>query len=196
MTSERQEQIINESMKIISQGGIQSLTIKKISKEIGISEPAIYRHFDSKMAILTAILKKFEDRATCVLESIRSDTDLGFKSQLRKIFIGRCIHFSENPSLASVIFSEEIFRFDKTLSDHVKKIVDMHQFGIEGIIWNAKQNGELPQTCDEEHLSLLILGALRLIVTKWRLSNREFSLEEKGKNLWNTIEKSLLTNKS
>jgi len=71
----------------------------------------------------------------------------------------------------------------------------MHQFAIEGIIWNAKESKELPQTCDEENLSLMILGTLRLIVTKWRLANHEFSLEDKANELWRTIETSLFTNK-
>ena len=195
MTSERQEQIINESIKIISKGGIQNLTIKTIAKEIGVSEPAIYRHFENKMAILSGILKKFETGANYMLESIRSDTHLSTKDKLRKLFLARCGHFSKNPYMATVIFSEEIFRFDKNLSASVKKIIDMHQFAIEGIIWNAKQNNELPETCDEENLSLIILGSLRLIVTKWRLSNHEFNLEEKGANLWKQIEKLIFNKK-
>ncbi len=44
----RQKQIIQESIQLIADKGIQGLTIKNISKSIGISEPAIYRHFDNK----------------------------------------------------------------------------------------------------------------------------------------------------
>ncbi|MCD4664213.1 MAG: TetR/AcrR family transcriptional regulator, partial [Bacteroidales bacterium] len=45
MLSDRQQQIIEESIKIIDEKGIQGLTIKNLSKAIGISEPGIYRHF-------------------------------------------------------------------------------------------------------------------------------------------------------
>lgn len=44
----RQKQIIQQSIQLIADKGIQGLTIKNISKSIGISEPAIYRHFDNK----------------------------------------------------------------------------------------------------------------------------------------------------
>ena len=46
--TDRQNQIIQESIQLIAQKGIQGLTIKNISKAIGFSEPAIYRHFENK----------------------------------------------------------------------------------------------------------------------------------------------------
>lgn len=54
--SDRQNQIIQESIQLIANKGIQGLTIKNISKAIGISEPAIYRHFENKDDIILAII--------------------------------------------------------------------------------------------------------------------------------------------
>ena len=55
MKTERQQEIINVALKLINEKGIQGLTMKNLSKEIGISEPAIYRHFENKIEILLAI---------------------------------------------------------------------------------------------------------------------------------------------
>jgi len=63
MLSERQHQIIEESINIIDEKGIQGLTIKNLSKAIGISEPGIYRHFESKTEILLSILNNFKEMA-------------------------------------------------------------------------------------------------------------------------------------
>ena len=43
---------MESALGLIAEKGIQGLTIKNLSKKIGISEPAIYRHFDSKSSIL------------------------------------------------------------------------------------------------------------------------------------------------
>ena len=43
--TKRQKEIINTSSDLIATGGIQNFTMKSLSKDIGISEPAIYRHF-------------------------------------------------------------------------------------------------------------------------------------------------------
>ncbi len=54
MLSERQIQIRDEATKLIASKGIQGFTIKNLSKAIGISEPGLYRHFESKVDILSA----------------------------------------------------------------------------------------------------------------------------------------------
>ncbi len=60
MQTERQKEIISVSLELISEKGIQGLTIKNLSKKIGVTEPAIYRHFDSKTEILISILDFFK----------------------------------------------------------------------------------------------------------------------------------------
>ena len=57
MLTDRQKEIIEVSLNLIAGKGIQGLTIKNISKEIGISEPAIYRHYENKIQILIALLE-------------------------------------------------------------------------------------------------------------------------------------------
>ena len=57
MMTKRQEEITKEAIKLISEKGIQGLTIKNLSKRIGISEPAIYRHFEGKTDILLKLLE-------------------------------------------------------------------------------------------------------------------------------------------
>jgi len=47
-TEVRKQQIIEASLKIISEKGLGSLTTAEIAKEIGISEATIFRHFNSK----------------------------------------------------------------------------------------------------------------------------------------------------
>ena len=48
MKTERQQEIIDVALKLINNRGIQGLTMKNLSREIGVSEPAIYRHFETQ----------------------------------------------------------------------------------------------------------------------------------------------------
>ena len=58
--TERQQEIINVSLALIAESGIQSLTIKNLAKKIGFAESAIYRHYENKIQILLAILDFFK----------------------------------------------------------------------------------------------------------------------------------------
>ena len=44
------------SLRLFSEKGIRETTIKDIAKEVGITEGAIYRHFNSKEEIVLGLL--------------------------------------------------------------------------------------------------------------------------------------------
>ena len=186
--TERQKQIINISIKLIAEKGIQQLTIKNISKSLGISEPAIYRHFESKLDILLAILSNFKANNKATVKRIYS-VDRSAIEQIEMMFLKHFKRFTEKPALAAVLFSEEIFQNDKRLSAQVSTIMKLSQQAMSTLIEKGQGNNEIRKDIPEEQLSLIIMGALRLIVKKWKLSNFSFDLEQEGGKLWNSIRK-------
>ena len=85
MFSERQQQIIKVSVDLIAERGIQGFTIKNLSKELKISEPAIYRHFESKTAILITILDQFKNFKNEISGNILT-SDISSMQKIRLIF--------------------------------------------------------------------------------------------------------------
>ena len=184
--TDRQKEIIDVSIKIIAEKGIQQLTIKNISKSMGISEPAIYRHFDGKMDILLAILSHFKSNSYIISAKIISNKTSSIK-QIESLFINHFKQFAENSALAAVLFSEEIFQNDKRLSEQVSLMMQLNQNLIIKIIEKGQQNNEIRSDIPEKQLSIIIMGALRFIVAKWRLSKYSFNLEQEGTLMFNSI---------
>ncbi len=192
--SKRQLQIIDAAIKLIAKGGIQKLTIKNLSDKIGITEPAIYRHFKNKTDLLVSILAYFESNTKSLFKKVHTTTTSPLK-QLETIFLLRCKEFSSNPSLATTIFSEEMFINDKKLSSKVFTIINLHQTELSEIINRGQKNSEIRSDIIKKQLTFIILGALRLLVTRWRLSNYSFDIKREGKKLWSSIKKLISTNK-
>ena len=191
--TKRQEEIIKASIDIISEKGIQHLTIKNLARSIGISEPAIYRHFESKMEILISILNKFESYIKSEKEIIARE-DISSIDKIGSIFSYHFLHFKENPAFAAVIFSEEIFRDEKRLSDKVFSIISSNFEMVRVIVRNGQKKNEIRTDIDKEQITDIIMGALRLIVKKWRLSNRSFNIEIEGMKLWDSIKMMITDN--
>lgn len=189
--TERQQEIINVSISLIAEKGIQQLTIKNIARSLGISEPAIYRHFEHKLDILMAILSFFKTEVKISAEKISSNENSVLK-QLETAFTMHFKRFVENPALAAVIFSEEIFQNDQKLSNEVADIMKINQRFMSDLIKKGQSNNELRTDISYDQLALIIMGALRLIVTKWRLANLSFDLESEGSKLWISIRQLLL----
>ena len=186
--TKRQREIVDSSINLIDENGIQNLTIKNLAGAMKISEPAIYRHFKSKLDILIAILDDFNYTTGKSINpaKLKSGNSL---EKIEYIFISHMNIFTEKPSLASVVFSEEIFQNDKKLADTVYSIMKMRFGIITDIVKNGQASGEIRNDIPPEQIALMITGSLRLIVTNWRLSRHAFSLRKKGKEFLSTIRK-------
>ena len=182
MLSERQKQIINESINLIAEKGIQGFTIKNLSKAIGISEPAIYRHFDSKTHILLAILDNFREMAN-MLSGMMSESKLSAVEKISFMFEKMVEIFNESPALVSVIFSEEIFKNEEVLKNKIVEILNTNETTVENIMLKGQQNNEVRTDINEKSLALMTMGSLRLMVKRWSLENYNFNLKEEGKIL-------------
>lgn len=186
--TDRQEQIINAAIELIAENGIQQLTIKNLAKKIGLAEGALYRHFDSKVNILLGILTLFKANRNITIQQLLSDS-LNSVEKLQLLFQQRFEQFTKNPAIAAVIFSEEIFQNDRRLSEQVFTIMQESQDVVQKVIEKGQNTGQLRNDISAQQLALLITGALRLIVTQWRLSGFAFDLQKEGQKLWECIYK-------
>ena len=186
MLSERQEQIIEESIKLIDKKGIQGLTIKNLSKAIEISEPGIYRHFESKSSILLTILNNLK-QSTEHLSSELKNKNISSLEKLEVIFDHYFKRFTKTPAIVSVIFAEEIFKNEKVLSEKVLEIISLNQKIMMCIIQSGQESGEIRSDIDKNNLAILIIGSLRMIVKKWELSRYSFNLKKQGESLYGSI---------
>jgi len=179
MLSERQGQIIDKSICLIADKGIQGFTIKNLSKAIGISEPAIYRHFDSKTHILLTILDNFKEMAN-MLSGMMETNPMTAVEKISFMFKNMVDMFTETPALVSVIFSEEIFKNEEVLKNKIIEILNTNEATVENIMLKGQENHEIRTDISEKSLALMTMGSLRLMVKRWSLENYNFNLKEEG----------------
>ena len=190
MFSERQEEIIEKSIELIANRGIQGLTIRNLSKEISISESTIYRHFNSKTEILIAILDTFDDMSSIMDELAKNSID-STVDKIAFIFNRMTAVFIETPALISVIFAEEIFKNDPLVKEKITRILNKNEDIIESIIKIGQQKGEIRKDQSYQNLALIIIGSLRLIVKRWDLNNYTFDLRKESNELLKSLKEIL-----
>jgi AcrR family transcriptional regulator len=189
--SERQKEIIEASLEIIGESGIQALTIRNISKKVGISEPAIYRHFDNKTQILLTILEFFIVNNNQI---ISYETAKGKKVEdiIEMMFTNFVRTFTQHPHLISVVFSEEIFRNDDVFKEKSSAIINENLDMLKQIIIRGQMQKEVKPELNPEHIAVILMGSLRLFVKRWQMSDFSFNFQEEGKKLQETFLKLII----
>ncbi len=186
MYTPRQIQIIESSIELIADKGIQGFTIKNLSKKIGISEPGIYRHFKNKTAILLSILNNFKEMGE-MMNAIIVNKNNKVIDNIDFMFTEMLEIFTDKPAIVSVIFSEEIFNNEPVLKNKIIEIQNMYQLNIETIVAKGQADKTLRPDIDKYSLALILMGALRLLVKRWKLNNHNFNLRSEGEMLINSF---------
>ncbi len=188
----RQQDIVDAAIRIISRQGFQELTTKNLAAALNLSEAALYRHFVSKTDLIHKILEYFQYLAHEAMGSIHVTIEDPVQ-QIKAFVINRYKLFQNNPDLAKVMFSEEIFQHDRSLAEHNLSIMHIHKDQLIQSLCKAQETGQIKQNLDCTHMFRIIVGSMRLTVTQWQLTGNAFDLMAEGEQLWNTIEK-LITN--
>lgn len=186
MKTARQLEIVEAALELIAEKGIQGFTIKNLSKKIGVTEPAIYRHFENKVEILIAILNTFKENTSKLFQN-ELNNDLRPIEKISHLFNKHFETFTANPSLVSVIFSEEVFRNEPQLIEKIVEVIEKNGEILREIIGNGQQLGEIRKDIPANHLAIMTMGSLRLFVKHWQFADKQFSLQEAGQPLVNSI---------
>ena len=187
MFTKRQQQIIEAAIKIIAVNGIQNLTIKTLANKVGVTEPALYRHFDNKLEILKAIISYFQNKMKPAVEKLnRSAKAL---DKIEKFILEHLRIINSNPDFAKVIFSEANFQNEETLILKVNNMMNKSHKILETVVQKGQNNGEIRNDISSLSIVRMIIGSLRLLVTQWSMSDMIFNLQSEGEQLCDDLKK-------
>lgn len=187
----RQIEIMEAAMLRIDKFGIQELTIKNLASDLSLSEAALYRHFKSKNEILLKLLTYFILEMDVRLVVIIEDNEKQPTELLKKVFDSQLKTIVQKPAIVSVIFSEGIFQFNKELSEMVSTMLDKMQKIIKALIVRGQNEGVYGKLLGADTITTIIMGSIRMLVLKWKLSGNKSNLVKDGKKLLSGLLKML-----
>lgn len=184
--SDRQVQIINAAIKLMGEGGIQLLTTKNLAREVGVSEPALYRHFSNKVDILQQVLSYLRFRIILRLKSITS-SELSPPEKLRELVGRQFKAFTNRPEVVVVLLSEGLYQNNRELSSLVYSIMQESALFYLQVIHDGQAAGDFRNDVPAERIAFMIMGSMRFCVIQWHLSGFSYDLATKGEELLATF---------
>lgn len=186
----RQQEIVSSALGLVAAGGIQRLTIGNLARKLGITEPAIYRHFRDKAAIVATLVDGFDAGASAVLEEVNAGEGSALAG-LERFVTSRFESVAANPPLARVLFAEEMFMDDPEISAKILAMMHRHRDGVMRLLERGVASGEVRGDIAGMMLFRLVMGPVRLLIRQWGMSQQAFDLREQGGEMWNALKKML-----
>jgi AcrR family transcriptional regulator len=182
-TKVRRGQIVNAAREVIIKYGSEHVTVKRIAKEVGISEATIYRHFKSKRDVLSIMIDDIED--TLISEIKLNSTDsLYTEKTLEGVIMDHISHIIQRKGVSFQVIAEIISLGDKRLNKKVYNVINNYTGHIKDLLAEGVKAGVIRQDIDIEAAATLFFGMTQGLVNTWALSQYSFNIREKYTSAW------------
>ena len=156
----RREEIVEAVLRIVGERGLTSLTTTSIAQEIGLTSGALFRHFDSREAILREVVR----HALVSIESTFPDPALPPLERLRRLAMNRVRLLGANPGLAWLLRSEQVYL--ALPEDAVVQLTALHErskrFLLDALRDGAAQ-GSIRNDIKPELLLVPVMGTVHAL---------------------------------
>ncbi len=173
----RKESLVLTAIEIINELSIQGLSTREIAKRQGITDGAMFKHFNNKKELMIAILDYYSQYDQDIIESIRIKK-FSPKDAI-KYFVKSYVEYYENYSaITAITLSYDVLASDPNLAKKIKDIFYIRrEFLIENIE-EAKKLEIIRRDIDSENFADIIVGTTRNTVLRWRFSDYSFSIKK------------------
>lgn len=122
-TAERRAQILSAARACFLETGYHATKVETIARAAGLSKGAVYFHFDSKRALLEALVDQEFERASGLLDSL-AESEEALASAAERFF--EWMKTADDPSHRFFLLSGELAVHD----DALRKRLETHHLGI------------------------------------------------------------------
>lgn len=173
----RKEQIIISAIEIMDERGTNGLTMKEIAQRQEVTEPAIYRYFNSKQEVILTILER-----TAVFDEGLFNTILQNQRNALKavhFFIESYTSYYESyPELITILFSFDAYRYEKESLEMMQAIIEQREAFLAQVIGEGMAEGSIHDAMNASQYAKLLMGQIWSVLYHWKIHDCQGSVKQ------------------
>ncbi len=192
-SSIRRREIIEAARVVITDHGMQALTIGSLARTVGVSEGAIYRHFRGKKQILAGLIEDIDGRLNRRIDLIDGDPEAGLK-RLEEVLKDN-VAPSTVTGVSFMVIAEVLMNGDDELRRLMQTAIDRHLSMIEAQLCTGVQKEEVRQDIDLKAASLQFYGLIQAVNTLNHFGDEDFPIGDSA-SLWSIFRNGVSTERA
>ncbi len=186
---DRQRQIVETLLQLVAERGAQAVSAQAIAERIGISQPAIFRHFPTMKALWLAVMDWLDERLDEILSASARAPDATPLSRLRATFMAHARMVERHPALPKIVFNDQLRLEFVGMQQGFTRIHENYRCRIALLIEQAIGNGSaLVSPTDGATLFLSMIQGLSF---QFAIARRPMKLQEEAKALYALFERAI-----
>ncbi len=169
------------ALDLLAEHSVDRLTTRRVASKVGISQPALFRHFSSRDEILIAVLdhvrESLASEATRILAS-----GLPAKQAVAELAAALLGYVGRHPGMPRLLFYDAATSADEaegsSLRPRLRQLLDMQRALLGELMARALTEGELPSEVEPSAAARLLLTLVQGRILAWHLDGESGGPEE------------------
>ena len=186
----RQHQIVEAARVLISNGGVDALTIRGIASKVGVTEAAIYRHVDSKEEVILLLIQEVEESLfQAISRATRSDRHA--LDRLEHMLQLHVSYIELRQGISFVVIAQAAQFEEPRVHSAGRRLVEKYLSLVSEIISQGIEREEIDKSVESDAAALIFFGMIQAAVTRWLFDPSQHPLGEKSVSMWKLFRTSL-----
>lgn len=170
------------ALRLLGEVPLEALTTRVVASEVGVSQPALFRHFRSRDELLVAVVERARAEMGGLADRVlREEQPLrALESLVRGLFA----FAREHPGLPRLLFFDVSAREEAPYHAPLRLMVSMQSKLVAELVRKAQADRVIDAGCDPERAAFLLTALLQGVLAQWQHGGRERDLSADAEDLF------------
>ena len=178
--ADRRAEIVQTAIRLSAKIGPDRVTTQHLADEVGVTQPAIFRHFATKGDIWMAVGDHIVSQMNGLQRNGVNGDETDPHDQLQQIVGHHFVHISEQPAIPAILYSRELQADNDALREKFTDVLDKRRSALAGIIRKGQESGVHRSDLVAEDAAQLIAEAIQGLSMRWLLDGCQDNLADTG----------------
>ena len=180
--NERKAEIVTAVLRLADELGPDRLTTQSVAEAVGLTQPAIFRHFPTKQDLWVAVAEMISDQLTTAWDgALKVSRDP--KSRIEALVLVQLGQIEAMPAIPAILFSRELQAENDELRQSVLALMTNLVALLTHELVEGKRAGVFDPALSAEDGALLLVALVQGLAIRWTLQERGFALDAEGRRL-------------
>jgi len=156
----RKQQIVETVLELVAAHGTEAVSAQFVADAIGVTQPAIFRHFPTKEAMWLAVMDWLEQRLVAIYSAADDSREAGLVV-LSRMFLEHVKLIERYPALAKLVLSDQLRLQYPSLKERFGKIHQAYATRLTAVIDRAKSDGAVGDAAAPKDAATMFLSLIQ-----------------------------------
>jgi AcrR family transcriptional regulator len=157
----RKQQIVATVLELVTARGTEAVSFQLVADAIGVTQPAVFRHFPTKEVMWLAVMDWLEEQLVAIYAAVDEHPGQPSLVILARMFLEHVRLIARHPGSAKLVFSDHLRIHYPSLQSRFGRTHKAYSARLGAVLTRAKAEGGVPGSLASKDAATMFLSLIQ-----------------------------------